>query len=100
MQESGEVVPDVIRYFGERDKIFYVHFRNVIGTVPRYTEVFPDDGDGDMVANLRTLKEVGYQGYLVPDHHFGITSDDPEYPRISRAWQVGYIRALLQVLGD
>lgn len=100
MQEAGEVVPEVIRYFGKREKIFYVHFRNVVGTVPRYTEVFPDEGDGDMVANLKALKAVGYQGYLVPDHHFGVTADDPEYPLISRAWQVGYIRGLLQALKE
>jgi mannonate dehydratase len=100
MQEAGEVVPEVIRYFGEREKIFYVHFRNVIGRVPKYIEVFSDDGDGDMVANLKALKAVGYQGYLVPDHHFGVAGDDAEYPLISRAWQVGYIRGLLQTLGD
>ena len=99
MQEAGEAVPEVIKYFGERKKIFYVHFRNVVGTVPKYTEVFPDEGDGNMVANLKALKAVGYQGYLVPDHHFGVTADNPEYPLISRAWQVGYIRGLLQVLG-
>jgi mannonate dehydratase len=99
MQEAGEVVPDVIRYFGERKKIFYVHFRNVIGTVPKYTEVFPDEGDGDMVTNLKALKDVNYQGYLVPDHHFGVAGDDPEYPLISRAWQVGYLRGLLQAVG-
>ena len=68
------VVPEVIRYFGERKKIFYVHFRNVVGRVPKYTEVFPDDGDGDMVANFKALKAAGYQGYLVPDHHFGVDS--------------------------
>ena len=96
----GKDVFETIRYFGERKKIFYIHFRNVIGTVPKYTEVFPDDGDGDMLANLRALKDIGYQGYLVPDHHFGIAADDPDYPLISRAWQVGYIRGLLQILGD
>lgn len=100
MQEAGEIVLEVIRYFGERKKIFYVHFRNVIGTVPKYTEVFPDEGDGDMVANLKALKAVGDQGYLVPDHHFGVAADDVEYPLISRAWQVGYIRGMLQALGD
>jgi hypothetical protein len=56
--------------------------------------------EGYMVANLRALKEFGYQGYLVPDHHFGVAADDPEYPLISRAWQVGYIHGLLQALGD
>jgi mannonate dehydratase len=100
MQEAGEDVPEVIRYFGEREKLFYVHFRNVVGAVPKYTEVFPDDGDGDMVANFKALKAVGYQGYLVPDHHFGVAADDTEYPLISRAWQVGYLRGLLQALGD
>jgi mannonate dehydratase len=97
MQEAGEDVPAVIRYFGAQMKIFYLHFRNVVGTVPKYTEVFPDQGDGDMVANLRALKEVGYQGYIVPDHHFGLVGDD-EWRRSSRAWQVGYIRGLMQAL--
>lgn len=99
MQEAGEDVPEVIRYFGSRKKIFYVHFRNVIGVVPKYREVFPDQGDGDMVANLKSLKEVGFEGYIVPDHHFGFAGDTPEWPRISRAWQIGYMRGLLQALG-
>jgi mannonate dehydratase len=98
MQERGEEVPDVIRYFGERNRIFYVHFRNVRGTVPRYDEVYPHQGDGDMVANLRALQAVGYAGYLVPDHHIGL-SGDSEWMHCSRSWQVGYIRGLMQALG-
>ncbi len=98
MQEAGEDVPAMLRYFGARQKIFYVHFRNVSGTVPQYTEVFPHLGDGDMVANLKALHEVGYDGYLVPDHHFGLTGDS-EWMHRSKAWQVGYIRGLMQALG-
>ncbi len=98
MQEAGEDVPAVIRYFGQRNKIFYVHFRNVAGTVPRYREVFPHEGDGDKVANLKALQEVGYQGYVVPDHHFGFAGDG-DWAQCSRAWQVGYIRGLMQALG-
>lgn len=98
MQEAGEDVPRVIRYFGERGKVFYVHFRNVIGTVPRYREVMPHEGDGDMVANLAALKEVSYDGYVVPDHHFGFVGDS-DWAHCSRAWQVGYIRGLMQALG-
>jgi mannonate dehydratase len=98
MQEAGEDVPEVIRYFGARQKIFYVHFRNVTGVVPKYREVFPHEGDGDMVANLAALREVGYGGYIVPDHHFGFTGDG-DWAQCSRAWQVGYIRGLMQALG-
>jgi mannonate dehydratase len=98
LQEAGENVPQVIRYFGQRKKIFYVHFRNVVGTVPKYREVFPHEGDGDMVANLQALKEVGYEGYVVPDHHVGLVGDG-DWAHCSRAWQVGYIRGLMQALG-
>jgi mannonate dehydratase len=97
MQEAGEDVPSVIRYFGQQQMIFYVHFRNVAGVVPKYREVLPHEGDGDMVANLKALKEVGYQGYVVPDHHFGF-SGDSDWAHCSRAWQVGYIRGLMQAL--
>ena len=98
MQEAGEDVPQVIRYFGQRKKIFYVHFRNVVGTVPKYREVFPHEGDGNMVQNLKALKEVGYDRYIVPDHHFGLIGDD-DWAHCSRAWQVGYIHGLMQALG-
>ena len=87
-----------IRTLGRENKIFYVHFRNVVGTVPRYREVFPDQGDGDMVANLKALQAVGFEGYVVPDHHFGLVGDT-DWRHCSRAWQVGYIRGLLQTLG-
>jgi len=100
MQEANENPVEVIRYLGERNKIFYVHFRNVIGTVrgtdkPHYTEVFPNIGDMDMVAAIKALWEVGYDRFLVPDHQFGITGDDKWATR-SRAWQVGYITAMIQ----
>jgi mannonate dehydratase len=98
MQEAGQDVPEVIRTLGREGEIFYVHFRNVVGTVPRYREVFPDQGDGDMVANLKALQEVGFRGYVVPDHHFGLVGDT-DWRHCSRAWQVGYIRGLMQALG-
>ena len=98
MQEAGQDVPALIRYFGGHDKIFYVHFRNVVGTVPRYHEAFPHEGDGDMAANLKALKEVGYEGYVVPDHHATLVGDT-DWRHSSRAWHVGYIRGLMQGLG-
>ncbi|MAS37872.1 MAG: hypothetical protein CL610_28005 [Anaerolineaceae bacterium] len=98
MQEAGEDVPELIRHFGAQNKIFYVHFRNVQGTVPRYREVFASEGDGDMIANFKALKEVGFTGFVVPDHHPGITGDT-DWTHMSRAWHVGYLKGLIQALG-
>jgi mannonate dehydratase len=38
----------VIRWFGERGKIFNVHFRNIKGKKLDFMEAFPDEGDMDM----------------------------------------------------
>ena len=94
LQESGADVLEAIRYFGGQGKIFVVHFRNVRGTIPKYDEVFLDNGDLDMWQAMRTLKEVGYEGTLVPDHTPGIV-EDTRWGHIGRAWAVGYIKALI-----
>ena len=41
---------------------------------------------------------MGYQGYVVPDHHFGLVGDS-DWQHCGRAWRVGYIRGLMQALG-
>ena len=53
--------------------------------------------DEGAYSRLRALKEVGYEGYVVPDHHIGFVGDD-EWMRCSRAWHAGYIRGLMQAL--
>ena len=98
MQEAGEDVAELIRYFGSRQKIFYVHFRNVTGVVPHYREVFASEGDGNMIENFKALKAVGFKGFVVPDHHPGIIGDD-DWQERSRAWHVGYLKGLIQALG-
>src|SRR3984957_17400921 len=45
LQNPGVEIYDVIRYFGSRNKIFNVHFRNIRGHRDDFMEVFPDEGD-------------------------------------------------------
>ena len=40
----GKDVLETIHYFGERGKIFKVHFRNVNGPLPHFVETFMDNG--------------------------------------------------------
>jgi len=94
---SPEQVYETIRYFGERKKIFWVHFRNIRGGYLKFEETFPDEGDINMLKAMRTYKEVGYNGVLVPDHVPKSDMDAPWGHR-SRAFCYGYIKALIQAV--
>lgn len=94
--KPGEQIYDVIRYFGSRGKIFNVHFRNIAGGFLRFQETFPDNGDVDMLRALRTYREVGYDGMIMPDHVPAITGDAGGHQAF--AFCHGYIQALLQAL--
>ena len=97
--EIGGNVIETIRYFGARNCINHVHFRNVHVEKPvlKYTERFIDEGDTDMLMAMRALQEVGYSGMLVPDHSPVIAGDTNQFG----AWgyALGFIKALLQATG-
>ena len=96
--EMGVDVIEAIRYFGSRGKIHHVHFRNVKGSIPRFDESFIDDGDVDMLEAMRTYKEVGYRGTIMPDHTPKIVGDTAWGHR-GRAFALGYMKALMKAVG-
>jgi len=96
LQNPGKEIYDVIRYFGSRQKIFNVHFRNIRGHRDEFVEVFPDEGDVDFVKAIQVYKEVGYPYLLMPDH-VPQAADDPAGLQ-SFAYCYGYIRALIQAV--
>lgn len=92
-----EQVYDAIRYFASRNRIFWVHFRNIRGGFLNFEEVFPDEGDVDMIRALRTYKEAGYDGVVIPDHVPHSELDSPQGHR-ARAFCLGYIKAAIQAI--
>jgi mannonate dehydratase len=88
-----------IRHFGGQQKIFFAHFRNPRGQVPFFDEVFPDEGDIDMVEAVRAFADVGYEGVIRIDHCPGIIGDNRHADR-SFAFQVGYLKGLVQTLDE
>jgi len=88
---------DAIRWFGQRKKIFNVHFRNIRGRFLNCQETLPDDGDVDLPACIRVYKDVGYDGMLMPDHAPHIDGDPAA--RQAFAFSLGYIRGLMQTSG-
>ncbi|MFI5369901.1 MAG: mannonate dehydratase, partial [Spirochaetia bacterium] len=94
---EGNVYEATERYSAQ-GKLAYVHFRNVRGKIPRYHEVFIDEGDVDMVRILGILKKNRYDGVLIPDHTPLVDCGAPWHAGM--AYAVGYMRAALRVIGD
>ena len=93
-------LPGVIRKFGKQ-KIFFVHFRDVRGTPEHFVETFHEAGKTDMLACMRAYKEVGYDGVLRPDHvptMEGDSNDNPAYSTLGRLLAIGYIKGLQEAV--
>jgi mannonate dehydratase len=89
LNEPAKQIPDVIRYFGSRKKIFNVHFRNIRGHRLNFRETFPDEGDVNFLECARVYRDVGYEGMLMPDHSPQIEGDKTG---LGFAFEIGYIQ--------
>jgi len=101
VQESGasqEELIDAIRYFGSRKRLFLVHFRTIRGGFGKFREAFIDESGLDLLAMMRAYQEAGYEHMIVPDHYPRIPGDT-EWGHQSRAYAVGYIKALIAATG-
>jgi mannonate dehydratase len=87
---------EAVDQYSKQGKIAYVHLRNVRGKVPRYYEVFIDEGDTDMIRVLRILHHNGYQGVITPDHTPSMTCVAPWHAGM--AFALGYIKAALTLI--
>lgn len=92
-----EICP-IVKWVGERRQIFNVHLRNIRGGWNRFEEVYPDNGDMSFVQVMRTLRDVGYDGMVMPDHL--PSHPDPAARNEGFAFAYGYIKALIQVLEE
>ena len=105
LDDPGTEFYEILRYFGERKKLFNIHFRNIRGGLHDFQEVWPDEGHLDMHKVAQTLRDVEYPYMLMPDHAPG-HPDDPSPPgvsgRVRQAWafQFGYIIALIQAVNS
>jgi mannonate dehydratase len=96
-----EDLPEAIRHFGSKKKIFFVHFRDVQGTAEHYQETFHDIGKTDMAECVRAYRDVGFDGICRPDHvptMEGDNNDRPGYSSIGRLFAIGYIRGLIHAV--
>jgi mannonate dehydratase len=85
-----DIYETVARY-AEQDRIAYVHFRNIAGHAPNYTEQFVDDGEVDMGKVTKILAQSQFDGTLIADHTPEIECAAPWYAGM--AFAMGNIKA-------
>ena len=99
--EMGADLPQTIRHFGGQRKLFFVHYRNLTGTITDFTETFHDDGDVDMVAAMRAYYDIGFEGPMRPDHVPTMEGEDntrPGYALLGKLFAVGYMKGIMATL--
>ena len=94
----GDVL-DAIRYFGKRGKINYVHLRFVSSPVPSFSETFIDQGHVDPMESLLVYEETGVDCPMIDDHVPRLSVDPEGRHSTSRAFALGYMKALLDNVG-
>ena len=97
LEDSANEIYPFIEYFGSRNTIFLVHYRNLIGRRYSFREALPDEGDMDFYRVLKALKDVGYCYGIDPDH-VPRCEDDPKGSYQSYAYCFGYINAMIQAV--
>jgi mannonate dehydratase len=98
----GEDVKALIKRYGTKNKIFFVHIRDVIGTPDNFRETFHDNGPTDMFRMMECYRNIGFKGPLRSDHvptmagesnaHFG-------YEMKGNLFGIGYIKGLMHGCG-
>ena len=94
-QQMGKNVFEMIQDFGGRNKIQEIHFRSVTGPLPHFVETFPDEGYLDMYQVMKALRQVRFNGMMVPDHVPALVGDK-DIHRAGTAYCIAYMRALLR----
>jgi mannonate dehydratase len=95
----GEDIPSLVREFGKKGIIHFVHFRNVRGNKYNFEETFHDEGQIDMYEAMKAYIETGFRGPLRPDHvptMAGDSNQNPGYSALGSLYAAGYIRGLIE----
>ncbi len=100
--EGGEAgmgvgVVEAVKHFASQNQLFKVHFRNVSNPMPEpWSETLIDNGYQDMHEVMRALREVEFDGCIIPDHIPAMLGGH----RVGVAYSIAYMRALVQAVNN
>ncbi|MDA8292550.1 MAG: mannonate dehydratase [Actinomycetota bacterium] len=101
---GGEGAVDaVIDTLAASGRVCYVHFRDVVGTVPSFRECFLGEGNLRPERVVRRLADAGFDGFVIDDHvpamlfdaDTWVGVDTTAYCSRGRAHAVGYLQGVI-----
>lgn len=101
-----EAVNEVIDSLATKGRVFYVHFRDVQGTVPSFRECFLGEGNYRPADVMRRLATAGFDGFIIDDHVPAMIFDQDTWVDVAtqsycsrgRAHAIGYLQGILEAL--
>lgn len=84
-----------------KDRINFIHFRDVSGTPQNFRETFPDNGPNDMVDLFRTYQSIGFNGPIRSDHvptMAGESNEQHGYAMSGNLFAIGYMKGIMETL--
>ena len=84
-----------------KDRIPFIHLRDVEGTASHFHETFHDNGPTDMPAMLKFYRDEGFDGIVRSDHvptMAGEDNNNPSYSMNGNLFGVGYIKGIMDTL--
>jgi len=96
-------IPEIIRHFGSMGRIHFAHVRNVkfVGDrVFHETSHLSSDGSFDMFEIMKAFSDVGFDGYMRPDHGRMIWGEKarPGYGLYDRALGAAYLNGMWEAI--
>jgi mannonate dehydratase len=98
----GEDIYALAKEWTSKNRIFFVHFRDVEGTKAKFHETFHDNGPTDMIRMLQIYSKAGFNGPIRPDHAPTIEIDRSDtrsgYTMGGKVFAFGYMKGIMDAL--
>ena len=82
----------------QKNKIFFIHFRNTTGVKTNFRETFHDNGEIDMADLIHLYNSLNLDVPIRVDHvplMAGENNNNPGYTSLGRLFAIGYLKGLL-----
>ncbi|MHB8062169.1 MAG: mannonate dehydratase [Ruminiclostridium sp.] len=96
-------IPELVRYFGNMGRIHFGHVRNIKFVAEKTfheSSHLSTDGSFDMFEIMKAYHDIGFDGYIRPDHGRMIWGEKarPGYGLYDRALGITYLNGLLEAI--